>query len=141
MLADDDPDDCLIFREALAEVNIAAELTISLDGQQLMEALDKTVPPEPDVIFLDLNMPRKNGMECLTEIRSTKKLKHIPVIIFSTSHNLHTVDEMYKHGANYYFCKPNDFSKLKKVLETVLSFPSQLMIHQPQREHFFLANL
>ncbi len=141
LLADDDQDDCFIFQEALSEVNIETELTITKDGEQLMETLDQTVPPIPDVIFLDLNMPRKNGMECLSEIRSSHKLKEIPVVIFSTSHNQQTVNEMYELGANYYICKPNDFLKLKNVLQTVLSLPNQLMISQPGREQFFLTNV
>lgn len=139
LLADDDTDDCMIFQEALSEVNIESELTITKDGQQLMETLDRTVPPPPDVIFLDLNMPRKNGMECLSEIRSTDKLKDIPVVIFSTSRNNHTVNQMYELGANYYICKPSDFSKLKNVLQTVLSFTHQSLTNQPGREQFFLT--
>ena len=139
VLADDDLDDLMIFQDAFNEMNIDISLTITNNGQHLMETLDNTVPPLPDLIFLDLNMPKKNGKECLNEIRSTTKLSQIPVIIISTSQNDETINEMYHMGANYYICKPNDFSTLIKLLKTVLSFSYQSMISQPHRDNFFLT--
>src|ERR1035438_6847359 len=88
-LADDDADDCTFFEEALRDLQVQAQLTIVNDGVALMTTLDETVtePPPPHVIFLDLNMPRKNGFECLDEIRQNPRFKEIPVVIFSTSDN------------------------------------------------------
>ena len=68
-LADDDDDDCVLFQDAMNEVAKDHELVIAYDGQELLETLDARVPPEPRVIFIDLNMPRKNGIECLQESR------------------------------------------------------------------------
>src|SRR6187402_3499713 len=87
ILTDDDADDCSLFSEALREIYADISLTIINDGVSLMKKLDHTVPPPPEVIFLDLNMPLKNGLECLQEIRNTPKLSDIPVVIYSTSSN------------------------------------------------------
>lgn len=137
-LTDDDTDDCSLFSEALLEVHAEAKLTINNNGVKLMEALDQNVPPTPEVIFLDLNMPLKNGFECLEEIRQTKKLKSIPIIIFSTSSNNDIIEQTYLHGANYYICKPNSFSLLKKSIEAVLSLNPIQLNQQPLREKYVI---
>ncbi|MEO7307443.1 MAG: response regulator [Ferruginibacter sp.] len=137
-LADDDADDRLIFKEALKELNVKTALTIITDGVELMSVLDITVPPPPDVVFLDLNMPRKDGMECLREMRHIQKLKNIPVVIFSTSDHPGTIEKTYKLGATYFICKPRSFELLKKAIETILSFDSSLLTRQPSKEEYFL---
>lgn len=123
-LADDDADDRLFFEEALEEVSFAAELTIAKDGVELMTALEEIVtdePPPPHVIFLDLNMPRKNGIECLKEIRENPKTKNIPIVIFTTTANENTIESTYTLGANCYICKPGSHQLLKRAIETVLA--------------------
>jgi CheY-like chemotaxis protein len=139
-LTDDDTDDCLLFSEIIQEIPVAkdATLTISNDGVQLMKTLDETVPPPPEVIFLDLNMPRKNGFECLEEIRKTPKLKGIPVVIFSTSSNADIVDRTYQGGANYYICKPQSYVHLKKTIEHVLSLGREKLTGRPDRGDFVI---
>lgn len=82
LLADDDTDDCLFFKDALEELALSVTLTTVRDGVELMRHLSTQVLP--DVIFLDLNMPRKNGYECLTEIKLNAKLATIPVVVYST---------------------------------------------------------
>ena len=123
ILADDDADDRDFFADALNEISVQTELTTANDGIELMTALEETVtePPPPHVIFLDLNMPRKNGFECLKEIRDTQKLKNIPVVIFSTSSNENIIDTTFSLGANCYICKPNTHQLLKQVIEKVLA--------------------
>jgi len=139
-LTDDDTDDCMIFTEILTEIEAAnqARLTISNNGIELMQTLHDTVPPPPEVIFLDLNMPRKNGFECLAEIRKTPKLKAIPVVIYSTSSSNDVVDRSYDGGANYYICKPQSYLQLKKTIEMVLSFSREKLGHQPDRGNFVI---
>lgn len=139
-LTDDDADDCLMFSEALHEIYTDGEtqLTITSDGVKLMQALDETVPPPPEVIFLDLNMPRKNGFECLQEIRKNPKLQDIPVVIYSTSSNKDIVNRTYNEGANYYICKPQSYSLLKKTIAMVLSFDFHKLNQQPIREKFVI---
>ena len=138
-LADDDADDCLLFEDALREVCIDSQLTTVNDGQQLMQILDQVVPPPPDVIFLDLNMPRKNGFECLHEIKQVAKLKNIPIIIFSTSAQPETINKVYEEGAYHYICKPGTFQLLKKVIKEVLSINWTQQPPQPSKENFLLA--
>lgn len=122
ILADDDSEDCELFEDALQELNIKTQLTISKDGVELMSTLDDIVPPPPDAVFIDLNMPRKNGYECLNEIRNNEKLKDIMVVIFSTTNNRMAIEKTFSLGANYFVCKPRSFELLKKTLEKVLQF-------------------
>lgn len=139
LLADDDDDDCDFFKEALDEISVNANLSMVHDGVQLMERLENTALNNlPDVVFLDLNMPRKNGLECLAEIKANQKLQNLPVIIFSTSLDSEIVDNLYKKGASYYIRKPGDFSKLKKVIEKALTTASENQFKQPERTNFIL---
>lgn len=139
-LSDDDADDCMLFAEALQEIykESEAKLTIVNDGMALMQVLDETVPPPPEMIFLDINMPKKNGVECLQEIRKTPKLAGIPIIIFSTSSNKDIVDKTYQYGANYYICKPQSYLLLKKTIELVLSFDFDRLNQHPVRESYVI---
>jgi DNA-binding response OmpR family regulator len=120
-LAEDDEDDFILFQDAISEHKETITLYWLKDGEELMIALKRKNPEMPDMLFLDINMPRKNGFECLTEIRQDKNLAHLPVIIFSTSNDNALVTWMYNAGANCYLCKPTDFRKLKQNIETALS--------------------
>ena len=126
LLADDDKDDRFLFREALSELPIFANLETVHDGEQLMNYLNENSGKLPHILFLDLNMPRKNGFECLSEIKHNEKLKALPVIMFSTSYprDLHYEQDMikilYKIGAQDYVQKPANFKELKEVISTIL---------------------
>ena len=119
-LADDDVDDCMLFEDALKEVNMSAALTMASDGVELLSLMETSIPPPPDVIFLDLNMPKKNGFECLAQIRSTKQWKDIPVVIFSTTGQEEMVRKVHQQGANYFIRKPGSFPKLKQAIKQIL---------------------
>ncbi len=139
-LAEDDADDRMFFEDALKEVAITTQLTLSINGLELMSNLDiLTAHPPPDVVFLDLNMPFKNGLECLKEIRETPKLKEIPVVIFSTTKSDDVIDRTYNQGANYYICKPHSFPLLVKAIETVLALDLWQQNRQPSKEKFVLV--
>src|SRR5688572_24616394 len=97
LLADDDDDDRLLFLDVLNELPTPVTLSVAHNGELLMEMLDN--PPLPNMIFLDLNMPLKNGFECLEEIRRDPRLKELPVIIFSTSSQPSAIDKVFKAGA------------------------------------------
>jgi CheY-like chemotaxis protein len=139
LLADDDWDDCMLFKEALEELPIAAKLTIVHDGVQLMQLLKQNERALPNVLYLDLNMPRKNGFACLAEIKHNKRLSQLPVIIFSTSFNIENVDILYQNGAHYYIRKPAEFSDLKKVILQSLYLISERRQQQPMRKKFVLT--
>jgi CheY-like chemotaxis protein len=139
LLCDDDSDDCYFFKEALEKLPLSTHLTAVHDGEQLMQLLTKETNELPHVLFLDLNMPRKNGFECLTEIKLNKKLKQLPVIIFSTSFDQEVVNLLYKHGAQYFIRKPSEFTQLYKVIQKALTLIALENISQPTRENFVLT--
>ena len=138
LLADDDLDDCSFFQEALEELKISVKLTTVNNGVQLMQLLCIKDTLLPDIIFLDLNMPRKSGFECLSEIKVIDKLKTIPVMIFSTSLDINVVNLLYEKGACYYIRKPGEFNKLKKIILEVVTLISQSELTQPARDKFLL---
>ncbi len=121
LLADDDEDDCFLFGEALQEILIPTKLTTVRNGEQLLHLLEAIKEELPHVLFLDLNMPRKNGWQCLEEVKRSEKLKKLKVIIFSTSFQQDVADQLYKNGAMHYIRKPSDFSQLKEVILKVLT--------------------
>jgi len=135
LLADDDDDDRLLFTDVLREYSAGAELTFAFNGEHLMTLLRSQ--ELPDVLFLDLNMPLKNGIECLEEIRSDEKLKDLPVVIFSTSSHPGTISQMYEIGAHLYVRKPNDFNALRKAISEVLKKDWGHPM-RPQLEYFVL---
>ncbi len=138
LLVDDDPDEHLLFQDALKELKNAPKLSYARDGQQLMQHLDAAHAELPAIIFLDLNMPRMNGFECLQEIRKSPKLNHIPVVIFSTTSQSQAIDKVYEQGANYYIRKPNTFAMLKEVIERMLEIDWNNNQGQTPKENFVL---
>ncbi len=140
LLADDDRDDQLLFKESLEELSLSTQIETVQNGEQLMQLLNDEKEQLPDILFLDLNMPRKNGFICLSEIKRTERLKRVPVIIFTTSYEPEIVNLLYKKGAQYYIRKPNDFEQLKKIIYQSLVLTGQKDIAQPSRENFVLSS-
>ena len=138
LLADDDIDDCIFFNGALKKSLIATSLISVHDGKKLMELLINNISKLPDVLFLDLNMPRKNGFECLSEIKLSAELKHIPVIMFSTSNDQGVVDRLYENGAQYFIRKPALISRFEKIIHHSLTLIAKRNRLQPARENFEL---
>ena len=138
LLADDDNDDCTLFRDALDDLPLATHLTTVRNGEQLMQLLNKN-EELPDLLFLDLNMPRKNGFECLSEIKQDGKLRLIPVIIISTSFEPDIVNLLYRQGARHYIRKPNVYAQLVKVIHNAITLTSQGNLSQPLEEEFVLS--
>lgn len=120
LLADDDLDDCYFFKKALNDLPISTNLSVVNDGEQLMKQLNNYTIELPDVLFLDLNMPRKNGMECISEIKQDKRLKDLSVVIFSTSNNEGVLRTLFKAGVQIYIRKPGDFRQLKEIINNAL---------------------
>lgn len=128
ILAEDDEDDSLFFEDALRSVSDPPSLTRARDGVELTALLSAS-STLPDVIFLDINMPRKNGAQCLAEIRTKKDLQHLPIVVLSTSSSQDIIDDMYASGANLYVQKPSDFGMWKRVIARVLELDWN--IHTP----------
>ena len=139
LLADDDEDDRDLFKEAVGEVKSNANVTAVNDGDELMSILADPKQTPPDIIFLDINMPCKNGQECLREIRQNKKLKEIPVVIYSTSARQDLVDEAYKNGANFYVQKPDSYTGIKEIAKKILSLKKSDFKTKPAKENYFIS--
>ena len=126
LLADDDTDDCLFFKKALKELQLNTNLTTVNDGEQLMEYLSENLNQLPDVLFLDLSMPRKTGFECLVEITENENYKGIYIVMFSTSfrpdpiYEQDMINRLLKLGAHNFIRKPGDFDQLKKIIQRLL---------------------
>jgi CheY-like chemotaxis protein len=125
LLADDDMDDRMFFEKALSELSVAYHLTVVNDGEELMKYLAENSETLPLLLFLDINMPRKNGIQCLAEIRGDEKLKGLPVVMFSTSNSWETIDRLFKSGANVYIHKPSDFSQLKQIIHHAIPLAAE----------------
>jgi len=139
VLADDDEDDRLFFKEAIEQLNLNSDLNLVENGNELMKYLEDLNSPLPDLVFLDLNMPRKGGLECLREIRSSKKLKGLTVAIYSTSSSEEDIEECFVRGANIYINKPNNFESIKSVLLKVISTNYQYNTSSLNKDNFVMV--
>jgi CheY-like chemotaxis protein len=117
LLADDDPDQAILFRVVLRQNWPSQKLTVASNGQELLEQLDKQVP---DLIFLDLNMPCVNGFECLDRIRAQAEFRKIPVVVYSSSSDMSDIAKSYLHKADLYMVKPFSSLHLKNALDSIL---------------------
>ena len=138
LLADDDEDDRMFFEDALEGLPVKPLLNTVSDGEQLIKLLTNESTILPDVLFLDLNMPRKNGFECLTEIKCHDRLKSLQVIIYSTSLDREVVNLLYEKGAHCYVRKPGDFYSLKKVIHEAIIAVLQNNKSQRVKENFVI---
>ncbi|OJW84353.1 MAG: hypothetical protein BGO69_11405 [Bacteroidetes bacterium 46-16] len=128
LLADDDKDDCALFKEALVEARVPADIQTVHDGERL-----------PNALFLGLNMPRKNGLECLEEIRQNDKLQHLPVFIRSTSFDPAVAGLLFQKGARHYIRKQT-FGSLKKVVYNALKVFQAADHIKSSWEHFVIES-
>lgn len=119
LLADDDPDDRMIFENAFQDIPMKTIVSTVKDGVELMEYLHQE-EELPHILFLDLNMPKKNGLQSLKEIRCSEKLRNLPVVIYSTSSSPLDVETTFVAGANFYIKKPTNFGSLKRILSEVM---------------------
>lgn len=127
LLAEDDADDRLMIRRALSEIESDKHVREFVDGVELMEFLEDDdsewrTHPQPAIVFLDLNMPRKSGRQALQEIKSHPELRTIPVVVLTTSSSKFDVAESYEAGVNAYLTKPHGYRKLVNTLRTAVDF-------------------
>ena len=126
LMAEDNSTDVMLTKEALAHAKVLNSLHVVDDGEEALEFLYRrgkhAKAPQPDLILLDLNMPRKNGQEVLAEIKRDPKLKHIPVVILTTSKADEDVVKAYGLYANCYVIKPVDFDVFAEVVRSIQQF-------------------
>ncbi|MBU3025223.1 response regulator [Zobellia galactanivorans] len=119
-LADDDLTDQEIFRDALAETNTPVSLRTFDNGVDLLTEFE-TGEALPDVIFLDLYMPKMDGSDCLLKIRENPLFDHVPIVLYSTEFDIDRIEELFEQGANRYLRKTSSFESLVSSLERTLS--------------------
>jgi len=135
LVAEDDEDDKLLILKAFETTLPKEKVACVEDGEALIKYLKHIAPfddqkkyPKPDIILLDLNMPRKNGIEALAEIKSNDCLKSIPVIIFTTSKNADDIQITYKMGSSSYITKPGSFDELIKITKEIENYWSKIVL-------------
>ncbi len=133
LMADDDPDDRLLLKEALEENRLGNIIDFAVDGQDLMDYLKREGTyanchtPLPGLILLDLNMPRKSGREALQEIKSDPDLRRIPVVIMTTSEAEEDILRSYDLGVNSFVVKPITFERLVEIVKSVTDYWLQIV--------------
>lgn len=121
LLVEDDADDRMLFSDALNELsaNVALRTASHCD-----DGIDSIIPPHdalPDLVVMDINLPGKNGLECLQDIRNHARLKQLPVVILSTDTDEEVIKDAYRKGANFYIAKPNSFQALKQEVKRLIT--------------------
>ena len=140
VLADDDEDDRINFHDAINQVRPTTRITLVNDGAQLMKLLeDLPLADMPSLVFIDLNMPKKNGHECIREIRSNARLKNLTVAIYSTSSTEEDIEQTFIQGANIYIKKPDEFSQLVRVLNEVITLNWQYHTADLNKDNFYFS--
>lgn len=137
LLADDDEDDRYFFAKALEKLTTSTKLTTVVDGERLIDYLVQHTTELPDILFLDINMPRKKGTQCLVEIKANKNLNALPIIIYSTCLTESMVDELYENGAHYCLQK-GEVPDLVNYLRYVLLLLAEKKFTRPTRAHFVI---
>ncbi len=129
LMVDDDADDCTLVREALVEIGAVHDLRCAGDGEELFEYLERrgrfaarATAPRPDLILLDLQMPRKNGRESLRQLKSEPAWRRIPVVVLTTSTAPGDVNYAYEMGVNSYVTKPTTFRTLVDAVRLIIEY-------------------
>ena len=126
LLVEDNPGDVRLTQEALKDGRVMVNLTVAADGVEAMEVLRRIAPsgpqPRPDLILLDLNLPKKSGREVLEEIKADDDLKRIPVIVMTTSKAEQDIHKAYNLNANCYVTKPVDLDEFLNVVRSIEDF-------------------
>ncbi len=126
LLVEDNPGDVLLTREALKEGKVLNNLHVAHDGEEALKFLHKEDPyrdaPTPDIVLLDLNLPKVNGREVLAEVKSDPVLRRIPVVVLTTSQAEEDIIRSYDLHANCYIAKPLDLDQFITVIKTVENF-------------------
>lgn len=125
LLVEDSPSDVRLIREALKETPVPVQMTVAQDGVEAMDYLHSTEmghSARPDLVLLDLNLPRKNGREVLAEVKSSPTLKQIPVLVMTSSRADEDIAQAYSLNANCYITKPGDLQEYINVVRAIEDF-------------------
>ena len=136
LLAEDDLDDALIFEMALKNLNIPYDLRNAENGDMLFVMLKDRIPY---ILFLDIHMPCKDGVACISEIRKNRDYDNLPIIMYTSNLSKKIVEECFRNGANLYLAKSESLSQITGKLRKVFSIDWDDYMHYPPRDHFMLS--
>ena len=134
---DDDQDDLDFFAEVVEDMGIKLNLVTQNNGHKLIDALQNP-PPNPHIVFLDLNMPGINGFQILQQLRATDKFKNLPIVVFSTSNDDFIIAKSMDLGASFYVNKPSNYAILKQSIQYALNINWNTFV--TTRENFLYVN-
>lgn len=137
VLVEDDADDREFFQEAIAELSYEINVTMYKNGQEFIDGIQADKSDLPDLVFLDLNMPIKNGVQALKELREIPEFQKIPVVaIYSTSRSEKDHAETFLLGADAFITKPNDYGEMKKIIKRL--FEIDWKNRQTEKKNFII---
>ncbi|TDO67877.1 response regulator receiver domain-containing protein [Flavobacterium chryseum] len=139
ILAEDDKDDQELFIDALDAAEVNSEVVTVKNGQELVDTLKDKSQPDPDIIFIDIDMPVKDGKKALEEIKGDKELKDIPTVMLSTWSHPGDIEDTFDKGADLYIQKPNSFNGFVMILKKVFFLHWAKPIINPVKNMFFVS--
>ena len=134
-MAEDDADDRFLFNSAFKDLNLPDKLTFAEDGVILLDVLQKK---KFNMIILDINMPRINGLQCLEEIRKDKAYDWVPVFMYSTTRDQAQIDQAYEMGANLFLKKPEGYNDITLLIKKLLENSPDSFFPPPAKEIFII---
>ncbi|MDH7460203.1 response regulator [Chitinophagaceae bacterium 26-R-25] len=135
LIAEDDDDDYLIFSLAIEELSFRVILSRAENGDVLMKMLNEN---NPDLLFLDILMPCRDGRQCIKEIRADSKFDSLPIIVYSSLKDMETIEFCYRAGSNLYAVKPSSLKDVKQALERIFSVDWKKMLYYPPLSQFVI---
>jgi CheY-like chemotaxis protein len=135
LMADDDKDEFYLLQEAAQKACEDLKVSYAANWLELLRFILKTLP---DILFIDLNMPVKNGLECLQQLREDRKYDKIPIIIYSNAISKTDIEKAYKNGANYFIIKPDAIEDISNMIKKICSLGKEALLSIPPREEFVI---
>ena len=133
LLAEDDKDDVLIFELALEEANLSVDLRHAGDGDKLFDMLGDNIP---DILFLDIQLPCRDGLTCILQIRKNKEYDNLPVVMCTSHAGEKYIDESFRNGANLYMIKSRSLREMAENLKRVFSINWKAQLYYPPKNEF-----
>jgi CheY-like chemotaxis protein len=135
LIADDDTEDFKFLSSAINDLNVTLIISHAENGDILIKILNEKIP---DILFLDVLMPVKDGKECLKEIRANRRYDSLPVIMYTSLRDIQTIEFCYREGSNLYVCKPNTYGELLSALEKIFAIDWKKMMFYPPLSQYVL---
>jgi CheY-like chemotaxis protein len=135
LFAEDDDDDFEMFKDVITDLGLKVVVSRAENGDMLLRILRENIP---DMLFLDIRMPCKDGKDCLLKIRTNPKFDHLPIIVYSSINNPETIEFCFRQGTNMYVLKPSSFSELKEVVQRIFSVDWKRVRYYPNLSNFVL---